>query len=548
MSNAADNTRTDTTCPCCGEDLDFSWTNTHWLLDVRVEELDAFVTMAPCCQGMADEIEAFGYEAATGRSLTAVVAEITGHDVLEITDDMDANMVCRLELIDPTQVKDDTDKHGNRKASSPKGWQGNVFNTVSRFHRHHQAPQGWKFGIAVHNGPVRVGVATVGRPVSRVLDDGTALEVTRVCTLGSSPLRYNATSKLYAAAAKRARSMGYQRLLTYTLHGIESGGSLIAAGWVPTLISDGGSWNSTTRTRTDKAPTTAKVRWEKGLNKSAKRVVSAKRIELPPVAPAAPAAPAARVEATPAAATPAAATPAATVAPVTPAAVTKDAPAATKDSRKQPATTRTNQGARATWHPPGSSPHPWRAPASQRGSGTGEPAARHQQGRSRAPPREKIRKLLTQYYRIGYAVEHNKEDIMAQRFIIHGTTDQVNECDKCGRVDLRCTVAISHADIDGNAVGDPFHTGTTCAARFTKRSKAFVESKAAAADSTTIVARLGAWRLRSKGTTVEAHNPIDGRTVTDLSTLRPGLAANMAAALAAAAARKGLAAFTGFAD
>ena len=120
---------------------------------------------------------------------------------------------------------------------------------------------------------------------------------------------------------------------------------------------------------------------------------------------------------------------------------------------------------------------------------------------------------------------------MAQRFIIHGTTDQVNECDKCGRVDLRCTVAISHADIDGNAVGDPFHTGTTCAARFTKRSKAFVESKAAAADSTTIVARLGAWRLRSKGTTVEAHNPIDGRTVTDLSTLRPGLAA-----------------FTGFAD
>ena len=266
-------------CPNCGEHWE-SGSSFHWMIDVRVEELDAFVTCSPCCEGMAAELAADGYQAATGRKLKAVVSELTGREVLAITEDMGANMVCRLQLVDPTVVSESTDKHGNHKATSPKGWQGSVFGTVSEYHRHHQAPQGWKFGLAVYNGPIRVGVATVGRPVSRHLDNGEALEVTRVCTLGASPLRYNATSKLYAAAASRARSMGYQRLITYTLHGIESGGSLIAAGWHPTLISDGGSWDSATRSRIDKAPTTAKVRWEKGLNKRGRRAVAARRIEV----------------------------------------------------------------------------------------------------------------------------------------------------------------------------------------------------------------------------------------------------------------------------
>lgn len=70
---------------------------------------------------------------------------------------------------------------------------------VAAFHRHHDAPQGGKFALAAWHDGVHVGVAIVGRPVSRVLDDGWTAEVIRVCTDGTR----NASSFLYGAA-KRA--------------------------------------------------------------------------------------------------------------------------------------------------------------------------------------------------------------------------------------------------------------------------------------------------------------------------------------------------------
>lgn len=79
-------------------------------------------------------------------------------------------------------------------------------------HRHHLPPQGWKFGIAVNDGDQVVGVVTVGRPVSRALDDGWTLEVTRCCTDGTR----NAPSMLYGAARHAAKALGYKRLITYT--------------------------------------------------------------------------------------------------------------------------------------------------------------------------------------------------------------------------------------------------------------------------------------------------------------------------------------------
>lgn len=68
---------------------------------------------------------------------------------------------------------------------------------VKRHHRHHKPVTGHKFSIAVadEQGQVR-GVAIVGRPVARALDDGWTLEVTRCCTDGCP----NACSALYAAA------------------------------------------------------------------------------------------------------------------------------------------------------------------------------------------------------------------------------------------------------------------------------------------------------------------------------------------------------------
>lgn len=84
---------------------------------------------------------------------------------------------------------------------------------IKKYHRHHLPPQGWKFGIAVNNGEKVVGVITIGRPISRKLDDGWTLEVTRSCTDGT----YNSASMLYSAAWRAAKAMGYKRLVTYTL-------------------------------------------------------------------------------------------------------------------------------------------------------------------------------------------------------------------------------------------------------------------------------------------------------------------------------------------
>jgi len=98
---------------------------------------------------------------------------------------------------------------------------------VSAHHRHHQPPVGHKFSIGVADGDTLVGVAIVGRPVSRVIQaEGGTLEVIRTATDGTR----NANSMLYAAARKAAFAMGYDRLITYTQDG-ESGASLRASGF-----------------------------------------------------------------------------------------------------------------------------------------------------------------------------------------------------------------------------------------------------------------------------------------------------------------------------
>ena len=128
---------------------------------------------------------------------------------------------------------------------------------IERHHRHHLPPQGWKFGVAVSQCGDVVGVATVGRPVSRHLDDGWTLEVTRVATDGTK----NACSKLYGACWRAAKALGYKRLITYTLPG-ESGSSLRGAGWTCLGEAGGGSWSCDSRPRVDKHPTQIKMKWE----------------------------------------------------------------------------------------------------------------------------------------------------------------------------------------------------------------------------------------------------------------------------------------------
>ncbi len=131
---------------------------------------------------------------------------------------------------------------------------------VARHHRHHKPVTGHKFSIGCTKNGELVGVAIVGRPVSRYLDNGTTLEVNRLCTTGEK----NACSFLYAAAARAAKALGYQKIITYILDS-EPGTSLRAAGWQCAGIAGGKRWTGHRKPKVDLYPPQMKLRFEKSL-------------------------------------------------------------------------------------------------------------------------------------------------------------------------------------------------------------------------------------------------------------------------------------------
>lgn len=131
---------------------------------------------------------------------------------------------------------------------------------LSAHHRTHVGrPAGAKFylGVADAAGAVK-GVAIVGRPVARHLDDGWTLEAVRVCSDGTP----NAGSALYAAAWRATSALGYRRLITYTQAG-ESGASLRGAGWrVIGERAPRAGWDTPSRPRVDTTAGVARTLWE----------------------------------------------------------------------------------------------------------------------------------------------------------------------------------------------------------------------------------------------------------------------------------------------
>lgn len=137
---------------------------------------------------------------------------------------------------------------------------------VAKHHRHNLPPVGALFAVAVENVEGICGVAIVGRPIARMLQDGYTCEILRVCTDGSR----NANSMLYGACRRAAISLGYRRGITYTLER-ESGSSLRGSGWTKVSIVPGGTtWERKNRHTTlqrdifgnDRRPVESKVRWE----------------------------------------------------------------------------------------------------------------------------------------------------------------------------------------------------------------------------------------------------------------------------------------------
>lgn len=134
---------------------------------------------------------------------------------------------------------------------------------VNLHHRHHKSPIGHKFSIAVCGervrGTARIhGVAIVGRPIARMMDNGLTMEVLRLCTDGTK----NACSILYASSWRAARALGYKKLITYILAS-ESGTSLKASGWKLIGEAGGGSWDREKRPRLDKHPIGLKLKFER---------------------------------------------------------------------------------------------------------------------------------------------------------------------------------------------------------------------------------------------------------------------------------------------
>lgn len=230
-----------TLCPFCGEPE---------LLDV-FEVFGRDFMLETCCEGLHEGWLEYLNNPATAEEARAELAELVGDYV-----------PCRQLYADPLDgIRIDAGlRVGPISRSEAQDF-------VKAHHRHNPPPPGDRFRFGCWNGPDLVAVAIVGRPVARMIDHETTVEVNRLCVNHGLPpeLTWKACSLLYTAAAEEAEARGFERILTYTLES-ESGMSLRYARWKPVATTAGGTWDRPSRPREDRAPTCPKVRWEKELD------------------------------------------------------------------------------------------------------------------------------------------------------------------------------------------------------------------------------------------------------------------------------------------
>jgi hypothetical protein len=126
---------------------------------------------------------------------------------------------------------------------------------VLNFHRHNKPVVGARFSIGAEHDGELVGVAIVGRPTARKMQDGRTAEVTRCCVRDHAPK--GCCSFLYAASWRAWRAMD-------TLQS-EGGASLRGAGWKIVAELKPGSpnaWQSRPDREWQPIVGQAKFRWE----------------------------------------------------------------------------------------------------------------------------------------------------------------------------------------------------------------------------------------------------------------------------------------------
>ena len=129
---------------------------------------------------------------------------------------------------------------------------------VHAWHRHSRQDVGHLFSLGLFGDDLTLhGVAIIGRPKGRGLQDGQTVEVTRCCTDGTR----NACSMLYGAACREAKRRGYLRVVTYTLSS-ETGASVKAAGFTLAAFVRGEQWDRPNRPRKLR-DTPNRHRWER---------------------------------------------------------------------------------------------------------------------------------------------------------------------------------------------------------------------------------------------------------------------------------------------
>lgn len=133
-----------------------------------------------------------------------------------------------------------------------------------RHHHRHSRPTGGRarWAIGVERNSQLVGVAIVGNPKARLLDDGLRLEVLRVCTHGTEDEVRNACSFLYARCKRISDAFAYPKPPITYIRRDESGVSLRAAGWCPVAEVEAQTWDRPSRKRFDQIEIVPRQRWE----------------------------------------------------------------------------------------------------------------------------------------------------------------------------------------------------------------------------------------------------------------------------------------------
>lgn len=130
-------------------------------------------------------------------------------------------------------------------------------------HRHHPPSRGdlFRMGALAEGELEMVGVAVVGRPVSRIIQarEPQTCELLRLCVREGAPK--NTASFLLGACRRAAWALGYTRLISYTLAS-ESGASMRAAGYRTVGEVKGRSWNTPSRPRVDRHAIEDRLLWE----------------------------------------------------------------------------------------------------------------------------------------------------------------------------------------------------------------------------------------------------------------------------------------------